>query len=510
MKFKAAVTGLLMAMPIAEALICWECDNAKSMDDCKAQKRARECNSNEKSCQQEIRTWGPGGIYKSITQRCKQKHACVNNHIQNPRAAWKNSQCQPIRHPENSVCRCCCTWSWCNGKEYAGCKGLKHKVDTTIAPTTLEEVLAIGAGDQYGEVTGDNNVSVGESPGGSFDIMGMGGTGGEETTTVEPEPALTTVAPKIDMEDSGNQYGVVEGTGEGFGMSLIQGNAPSCAWGDWTEWDKCSETCGGGQRNRYRNPIGGTIGDIGCEGFGEEVEYCATRDCEDKQCNDAYLDVCFLVHVTDDTKERDFNRIKRFIKSCQNHLGNLGDEDMQFCLYQYNADAEKVISLAESAQMDKKQFQDAVDAMIPLQGSGNSISDALDVVSDNGFNSNEGWRSNNQVPTILVVVTDDLNGDQHYQSFLDVHNKAYRVVAVGVGDGVDNNALNKIASVPVEENTHKILSYDQLIDIAQEVAYDVCQVDHWNIDQCSYENGGCSSNVCYTQYNGKQCYAPAK
>ena len=34
--------------------------------------------------------------------------------------------------------------------------------------------------------------------------------------------------------------------------------------------------------------------------------------------------------------------------------------------------------------MDKRQFQDAVDAMIPLSGTGNSISDALDVVSDNG------------------------------------------------------------------------------------------------------------------------------
>ena len=34
--------------------------------------------------------------------------------------------------------------------------------------------------------------------------------------------------------------------------------------------------------------------------------------------------------------------------------------------------------------MDKRQFQSAVDAMIPLSGSGNSISDALDVVSDNG------------------------------------------------------------------------------------------------------------------------------
>ena len=70
---------------------------------------------------------------------------------------------------------------------------------TTEAPTTLAEVLAIGAGDQYAEGTGDNGVAVGESTGGSFDIMGMGGTGGEATTTEEPEPAATTVAPKIDM-----------------------------------------------------------------------------------------------------------------------------------------------------------------------------------------------------------------------------------------------------------------------------------------------------------------------
>ena len=34
--------------------------------------------------------------------------------------------------------------------------------------------------------------------------------------------------------------------------------------------------------------------------------------------------------------------------------------------------------------MDQRQFQDAIDAWIPLTGSGNAISDALDVVSDNG------------------------------------------------------------------------------------------------------------------------------
>lgn len=68
--------------------------------------------------------------------------------------------------------------------------------------------------------------------------------------------------------------------------------------------------------------------------------------------------------------------------SQKHHFEN--ESQALYCNVEPKKDAEKVISLADSAKMDKRQFQDAVDAMIPLQGSGNSISDALDVVSDNG------------------------------------------------------------------------------------------------------------------------------
>ena len=67
----------------------------------------------------------------------------------------------------------------------------------------------------------------------------------ELTTTNNPSnnptmPGLPTVEPTID-----------------FAMMTPPGQAqPTCEWTQWTEWDKCSETCGGGQRNRYRNPIG--------------------------------------------------------------------------------------------------------------------------------------------------------------------------------------------------------------------------------------------------------------
>ena len=292
---------------LSDALICWECDNAKSMEDCKAQKRARKCNSNEKSCQQEIRTWGPGGKYKSITQRCKQRHACVNNHIQNPRAAWKNSQCQPIRHPENSVCRCCCTHNYCNGKEYAGCKGQEfmEPAKTTLAPTSIQDI--IGGGDNYGDLPNDNNsVNPNESDEsgiGVIDFNGQSGTGDEDDKDDSPsqdesgrDQAVTTVAPDTestddteDANDPSNQGpSSDENTGPnepGFGI-MIPGNGPeepSCSWADWTEWDKCSETCGGGQRNRYRAPIGGNINDAGCEGLSEEVNHYRGRTLVDRK-----------------------------------------------------------------------------------------------------------------------------------------------------------------------------------------------------------------------------------
>lgn len=498
---------LLAAIPFTDALICWECDNAKSMEDCKAQKRARKCNSNEKSCQQEIRTWGPGGKYMSITQRCKQRHACVNNHIQNPRAAWKNSQCQPIRHPENSVCRCCCTHNYCNGKEYAGCRGqefMEPATTSTLAPTTIADIVGIDVDDTYGEL-GPSEGTNGEN--GAINFAGMTGEGDAES---DEEPAVTTVAPPEDENQGGTSKG--EGEGNEFGFSIVnQGQTePECEWAGWSEWDKCSETCGGGQRNRYRAPIGGNIGDTGCEGLNEEVQYCNTRDCEDKKCNDNYLDVCFLVHISDETSNKQMGRIRKFLKGCQNHLGDFGSEDMQMCLYQYNSDVQQIFSLEESSIMSKQDFQQEINDFVPLSGSGNDVNGALNAIRDYGFSKQYGWRANNQIPSILVVVTDDLLTQDHYNSFLDVQDKTFRVVAVGIGDDVDADALNLMASLPSSENTHKITSFDNLPDIAQEVAYDVCQVDHWVLDQCRHNNGGCAAGeMCVTQYNGIQCYPPA-
>ena len=162
---------------------------------------------------------------------------------------------------------------------------------TTLAPTSIQDL--IGGGDNYGDLPNDNNSlnpnDSDESGISVIDFNGQSGTGDEDDQDDSPsqdesrDQAVTTVAPDTtdDTEDANNPSNQGpssdENTGPnepGFGIMMPGGpEEPSCSWADWTEWDKCSETCGGGQRNRYRAPIGGNINDAGCEGLSEEVNH---------------------------------------------------------------------------------------------------------------------------------------------------------------------------------------------------------------------------------------------
>jgi len=48
-------------------------------------------------------------------------------------------------------------------------------------------------------------------------------------------------------------------------------------WGPWTAWSDCDASCGNGDRSRSRQCIGGTVGEIGCEGPNRELQACNLR-----------------------------------------------------------------------------------------------------------------------------------------------------------------------------------------------------------------------------------------
>ena len=68
-------------------------------------------------------------------------------------------------------------------------------------------------------------------------------------------------------------------------------------------------------------------------------------------------------------------------------------------------------------------FRETLDTMVPLSGVGSDLSNAMSAIVDDGFAESNGWRRNDQIRSVLVVLTDTLRDDSHYQSLVQVHSK---------------------------------------------------------------------------------------
>ncbi|CAJ1396777.1 unnamed protein product, partial [Effrenium voratum] len=57
-------------------------------------------------------------------------------------------------------------------------------------------------------------------------------------------------------------------------------NCPvDCKWSDWSEWNQCTKTCGGGLTERLRNSTGPTYGGQECDGASRDVMSCSPTPC---------------------------------------------------------------------------------------------------------------------------------------------------------------------------------------------------------------------------------------
>merc|ERR1712226_217434 len=96
---------------------------------------------------------------------------------------------------------------------------------------------------------------------------------GEETRNREclnPEPA------------NGGQQCTDNGSEETDSRSCFAGNCPvDGQWGDWTGWDSCSVTCGGGtqQRTRQCNDPAPANNGAQCQGSSSDTQSCNTNTC---------------------------------------------------------------------------------------------------------------------------------------------------------------------------------------------------------------------------------------
>jgi len=96
----------------AKTMSCWSCKNAYSIEECMSAGYLETCQSNQESCELEIRE--RNGYIIQVHTGCKQKLACENNKAQNFQTSNPAyTQCRPEPGYTHSVCRQCCYDSSC-------------------------------------------------------------------------------------------------------------------------------------------------------------------------------------------------------------------------------------------------------------------------------------------------------------------------------------------------------------------------------------------------------------
>ena len=114
-------------MILATPIKCWTCRNAYSYAECQSKGYLVTCQSNQESCELEVRE--RNGYVIQVNTGCKQAMACENNKAQNFQLGFKifwkfrfwasfwtwfhqsdpaHTQCRPEAGYTHSVCRQCC------------------------------------------------------------------------------------------------------------------------------------------------------------------------------------------------------------------------------------------------------------------------------------------------------------------------------------------------------------------------------------------------------------------
>jgi hypothetical protein len=118
----------------------------------------------------------------------------------------------------------------------------------------------------------------------------------------------------------------------------------------------------------------------------------------------------------------------------------------------------------------------AIEGMTYL-GGGTNDADAIRYTGDQVFSQYSGARGN--VPRIAVLITD--GGSANAAAAVAAADKARTqnigLIAIGVGNRVNNPELNKIADSPSSENAFTVRSYDDLDTITDKLIAQMCKGD---------------------------------
>lgn len=223
------------------------------------------------------------------------------------------------------------------------------------------------------------------------------------------------------------------------------------------------------------------------------------KNCE-RECN-GEADIVFIIDKSGSIRNERFMAVKEFFVTVIEDM-ELWNDKIRIGLVSFDDQAR-----VEFFMDTYTSKADVIQAIRQLQYNGGrtNIADALQLAREDVFDPDRGDRAD--VPNFLVTFTDgkaNINAEDTIPQAIDTRISGIHIIAIGVGNDVDQFELRGIASDPVEANVFTVEFFGQLPELRLPLVSSMCD-----------DNNECSSEPCQNEgicadgLNKYVCVCPA-
>mmetsp|Transcript_30143 Transcript_30143/g.65836 ORF Transcript_30143/g.65836 Transcript_30143/m.65836 type:complete len:840 (-) Transcript_30143:63-2582(-) len=230
-----------------------------------------------------------------------------------------------------------------------------------------------------------------------------------------------------------------------------------CQLAEWTAWSNCSKSCLKGHRVRRRSVMRSARGAGLCPDADDparrETVPCNADDCAGSPRCNALLDVVFILDASGSTGDDGFRNARNFAKMAASRMA-VAEGGVKVAAIVFGGSA----AVSQDLTADATAFDAQLGAAVWQKGSTNTA-EALALAREE-FESH----ARDGASPIVVVVTDGMPSSSFVLSTEAARLKARgaRLTFISVGPSIIRRALDKWASWPAEENIVEVPSHATL------------------------------------------------
>ena len=222
--------------------------------------------------------------------------------------------------------------------------------------------------------------------------------------------------------------------------------------GEWTQWNSCSTSCGGGFRDRSRQCSNGQDWDT--------PKYCNSQDCPNFECPDNYFNVVIGIESMDMRKTQ-LNKVfaKKLLKQWGQVYG--GIDNKKALMFSFGTNISDIFTAQDTKTLTVGKFIKQIET-----GNGGDFTLAAEYASSKSVHNVKGYTN------IAIFIVNEID-DYDYEAVVRMKMNFERIIVIA---HQDTESMRLVASWPIDENYHSLTTLTTTLRddlLAKRVAYQV-------------------------------------